>query len=74
MKTFTSIMIIILLGLCRYVDGLSPEQEERLPPQSNNKVLSPIEYEETKIDILKTDTVYYTLQNTKEIDIISTVN
>jgi uncharacterized protein YpmB len=74
MKIFTSVMIIILLGLCHYVDELSPKQQENLPAQSSNKAYGPVEYEQNKIDILKTDTVYYTLQNTKEIDIDRTVN
>ena len=74
MKTFTSVMIIILLSLCHYVDRLSQKQENSLPPQSNNKLLSPVEYQENEIDNLRKDSIYYTHQNKKEIDIYSAVN
>lgn len=67
-------MIIILLGLCRYVDGLSPEQEENTQAQNNNKAVSPIEYNEIELEVLRHDTVYYTLENTKKINIYNTVN
>lgn len=63
MKTFTSLMIVILLSLCHYVDRLNPEHKEISTIEVKKDNFNLIEYE-NQINILQADTVYYTQNNT----------
>ena len=74
MKTFTSLMIIVLLSLCHYVDRLSPKTENSLSVEVQSENFNLIEYEHEQIDNLRLDTVYYTHKNSNETEMFKAVN
>ena len=74
MKTFTSLMIIVLLSLCDYVDRLSPKTENSLSVEVQSENFNLIEYEHEQIDNLRLDTVYYTHNNSNETEMFKAVN
>lgn len=71
MKTITSVLIIVLLSLCHYVDRLQPKQEENLSLKNASDDFNFAEYE---IDHLNADTIYYSQQNTNSIKMDKSIN
>lgn len=82
MKLLTSILILVLLALCHIVDtqdskfykAPNSKINENLPPKTGPRVFNNIEYKEDVINYFRTDTIFYSYENSKHTEIYNSIN